>query len=79
MVLLDASCDYILSLGDYRCYKLQWVVASCSERSKVVVGCYLLWCDAACGCGLSLDDYRCNKLQWVVASCSEMLQGVVGC
>ena len=38
-VLLDTSCDFMLSLGDYRCCKLQWVVASGIERLKVVVRC----------------------------------------
>ena len=56
MLLLVVVCWCILSLGDYRCYKLQWVVESCSERLKVAVWCWVLWCDAACGCVSSVDD-----------------------
>ena len=70
LVLLDASCDWRLSLGDCRCYKLQWVVVSCSERLKVVVGWCVLWCDAACG-------WCCHLMASDVTRCSGLLQVAV--
>ena len=52
LVLLDDVWGFVLSLGDFSCYKLQWVVASCGRMLHDEVGYWLPWFEASCCCML---------------------------
>ena len=66
-----SSCSGFFQVAVGGC-KLQWVVVSCSERLKVVVGWCVLWCDAACG-------WCCHLMASDVTRCSGLLQVAVRC
>ena len=92
LMLLDTSWGCMLSIGDYRCYKVQWVaVAVCGCMSSfAIVSCIVQPIVVVCWCGLVLLDVECCGVMLHVAlscqlitkdgiSCSEMLQVVLGC
>ena len=76
----DAACGCVLSLDDYRCYKLQWFVASCIRMLQVVVGCLELLCDAVCFSMTSFDVVCCTVLLVGVSRCGPvLLDDACGC
>ena len=86
LVLLVTSCGRMLSLGDYRCYTVPWVVATCSrmlqnEASKLhqdVISCsrkftVAVWCFM-----LFYDIICCCQSHCAAGCCQPMLSSAVG-
>ena len=81
LMLLDTSWGCMLSIGDYRCYKVQWVVASCNERLKVVVECWLccVMLQIVVGCWVLRFDAICCCMQMYVIICHSQLHCAADC